>query len=214
MKARTSLIEFSAPLVSDTSAAINLIGTGCASAIIRALPVRMVATDAVPAELELGRVRGRKDADQFNELVAAGLVEIVQLGEVGTNYFESLVVGAAADTLDDGEAATIAYALEHNGTALIDEKKASRLCAGRFPGLGIGSTADILLHPEILRQLGADALAEAVFNALHNARMKVFPQFLDEIVRLIGPERAAMCQSLPRLVREGNISGPPAEPRR
>jgi predicted nucleic acid-binding protein len=174
----------------------------------------MVATDAVPAELELGRVRGRKDADQFNELVAAGLVEIVQLGEVGTNYFESLVVGAAADTLDDGEAATIAYALEHNGTALIDEKKASRLCAGRFPGLGIGSTADILLHPEILRQLGADALAEAVFNALHNARMKVFPQFLDEIVRLIGPERAAMCQSLPRLVREGNISGPPAEPRR
>ena len=34
--------------------------------------------------------------------------EVVRRREAGESYFESLVVGAAADTLDDGEAATIA----------------------------------------------------------------------------------------------------------
>jgi predicted nucleic acid-binding protein len=201
MEARTSLTKFPEPLVADTSAAINLVATGCAQDIIRALPVRVVAADAVPGELELGRSRRRKDADHFNQLVATGLIQIVQLGNTGAQYFESLVVGAAADTLDDGEAATIAYALEQHGTALIDEKKATRLCALRFPGLALRCTAEVLLHPVVLDQLGPQTLANAVFNALQNARMGVPPQFLAAIVRLIGAERAAKCLSLPRRAR-------------
>lgn len=201
MEARTSLIKFSAPLVADTSAAINLIATGCAPDIIRALPVRIVVADAIPGELELGRARGRGEADRFNELVVAGLVQVVQLGGTGTQYFESLVIGAAADTLDDGEAATIAYALELHGTALIDERKATRLCGTRFPGLGLCCTVGVLLHPEVTRQLGKEMLAGAVFKALHEARMRVLPQYLDDVVRLIGAERAALCPSLPKNTR-------------
>lgn len=201
MEARTSLIKVSSPLVADTSAAINLIATGSAPDILRALPVRVVAVDTVPGELELGRVRGRRDADCFQELVAAGFVEVVQLGDTGAQCFETLVVGVAAETLDDGEAATIAYAVEQNGTALIDERKATRLCGARFPGLRLCSTADILLHPEVMRQLGAEMLAGAVFNALINARMGIPSELLEDIVRLIGTERAATCPSLPPAAR-------------
>lgn len=191
MEARTSLTKFSAPLVADTSAAINLIATGCAERIIRTLQVQVVAADAVFGELELGRSRGRDDADRFNELVAAGLVQVVKLGETGAQYFENLVVGAAADTLDDGEAATIAYALEHQGTALIDEKKATRLCAVRFPRLAFRCTADLLLHPDMLRQLGAEVVGNAVYNSLKNARRG----FCRGIwTRLCGSsERTALC---------------------
>lgn len=112
-----------------------------------------------------------------------------------------LVIGPAATTLDDGEAATIANALAHAGTALIDERKATRLCAERFPQLRLACTDDVLNHPEIQRQLGAQALSDAVFNALDSGRMRVLPQHLEWIVELIGVERAALCQSLPRRVR-------------
>jgi predicted nucleic acid-binding protein len=201
MEARTSLTDFSAPLVADTSAVINLIATGCAPDIIRALPAKVVAVDTIPGELELGRIRGRGDADRFNELVQAGLVQVVQLGKTGTQHFESLVIGAAADTLDDGEAATVAYALELHGTALIDGRKATRLCGTRFPGLELRCTADLLLRADMLRQLGAEVMGNAVYNALQGARMGILPQCLDKVVRLIGAERAALCPSLSRAAR-------------
>lgn len=196
-----SLTELSTPQVADASVVINLIATGCAPSIVRALPGRLVVVDVVSSELEAGRLRGRHESDRLSELVAAGLVEIVKLGEIATQYFEELIVGSAAATLDDGEAATIAYAVETTGTVLIDERKANRICAERFPELRIGCTVDILTHPEVQRHLGARALANAVFNALQEGRMRVFPHHLDEIVRLIGRERAALCQSLPRSVR-------------
>jgi predicted nucleic acid-binding protein len=201
MGSPTFLTDPSVQLVTDASAVINLIATGCAPTIIAAVPNRMLVVDVVPAELATGRARGRKDGDRFQELIAAGLVEIVTLGNLASQYFEELVVGSAVATLDDGEAATIAYAVEHAGTAVLDERKATRMCAARFPTLRVASTVDILLHPEEQRQHGPAMLADAVFNALHDGRMGVFPQHLERVLELIGHERAALCQSLPRAVR-------------
>jgi len=208
MGSLTFLTDISAPLVADTSVVINLIATGCAPAIVRALPSRLVVVDVVPAELDTGRRHGRHNFDCLNELVDVGLVEIVSLGDVATQYFTELVIGPAAATLDDGEAATIAYAVEKAGTALIDERKATRICADRFPVLRIGCTVDILVHPEVQFHLGIERLAEAVFSALQNGRMRVFPRHLERIVGLIGYERAARCQSLPRSVRLSPLQCP------
>jgi predicted nucleic acid-binding protein len=187
--------------VADTSAIINLIATGCAPVIIRALPNRLIVAEVVSAELEDGRCRGRAEADRLNELVANGLVEIVSLGDAASRYFEELVIGPAAATLDDGEAATIAYAVEHAGAAIIDERKATRICSDRFPALPVGCTVDILLHSEVQRVLGPEALATAVFNALQDGRMRVFPRHVERIVAVIGHGRAARCPSLPRSAR-------------
>src|SRR5688572_30708230 len=109
----TSLIDPATFLVADTSAVINLNATGCAMDIIRALPNRIVVVDVVAGELDTGRSRGRRDADLLNDLIAAGIVAQVSLGENGEQVFEQLVVGPAAMTLDDGEAATIGYAVAH-----------------------------------------------------------------------------------------------------
>ncbi len=201
MGSPTFLADFSGPIVADTSVVINLIATGCAHTILGALPKRLVVVDVVPAELDLGKRLGRNNSARLTELVAGGLVEIVALGDPGTMYFSELIIGPALETLDDGEAATIAFAVEHSGTALIDERKATRICADRFPDLSIGSTVDILMHSEVQRKLDAEALAGAVFNALKEGRMRVLPHHLERIVLLIGRERAAQCQSLPRSVR-------------
>ena len=73
MGSLTFLTDISAPLVADTSVVINLIATGCAPAIVRALPSRLVVVDVVPAELDTGRRHGRHNFDCLNELVDVGL---------------------------------------------------------------------------------------------------------------------------------------------
>jgi predicted nucleic acid-binding protein len=212
MGSQTFLTDITTPLVADTSVIINLIATGCAAAIVRALPTGLVVVNVVPAELDVGRRNGRHNSDRLNELVDVGLVEIVNLGDVAMQHFTELVIGPATATLDDGEAATIAYAVERAGTALIDERKAIRICADRFPRLRIGSTVDILIHPEVQRHLDAETLATAVFNALQHGRMRVLPHHLEHVVSLIGQERAAQCQSLPKSVRLSTSQSPEHQP--
>jgi predicted nucleic acid-binding protein len=207
MGSSTALSDPASQLIADASTIINLIATRNARAIVSALPNRVVVVDIVPRELETGRARGRETCDRLNELVTAGVVRIVELGDDAAPHFEELVIGAAAATLDDGEAATIAYALAHAATALIDERKATRICAERFPQLRVACTVDVLIHPDVQRQLGPDMLSEAVFNALHGGRMGVLPHHLEWIVGLIGDERAARCPSLPRRVRASQQSG-------
>lgn len=201
MGSATFLTEIGAAAVIDTSAAINLTATGCAAQILQALPFRLAATDTVPLELEEGRRRGRRDADLFHELVSGQFLEVVALGNHGAEIFESLVLGKAAETLDDGEAATIAYAVERGATAIIDERKANRICGERFPSLRVGSTVDLLSHPDVLNVLGRNRLADAVFSALTLARMRIFPHHVDWVIELIGTEQANQCTSLPRSLR-------------
>jgi predicted nucleic acid-binding protein len=201
MRSPTFLTDPNIPLVGDSSTVINLIATGCAPAILMAVPNPLVVVDVIPGELDTGRRRGRPHADRLQELVAAGHVQIVQLCDTGWLHFESLVVGPALETLDDGEAATIAYAAARGAVAVLDEKKGTRLCGLRFPNIGSITTVDLLLHPQVRLSLGDEPFADAVFAALRDARMAVFPRHLDEIVRLVGPERAAQCLSLPKGIR-------------
>jgi predicted nucleic acid-binding protein len=194
----TALTDPAAQLVADTSTMINLIATGSAADIIAALPNRIAVVDVVPAELELGRTRGREACDRLKELASSGALEIVELDADALPYFEELVVGSAIETVDDGEAATIAYALAHSATALIDERKATRICREQFPGLRLACTIDVLIHDDVRQRLGETRLADAVFRALQDAKMGVFAPHLAWIVGLIGAERAALCPSVPR----------------
>ncbi len=211
MRSPTFLTDPLIPLVADSSTVINLIATGCAPTIIRAVPNRIVVVDVIPGELDTGRPRGRRDADHLQELVAAGHIEVVTLSDTGWLHFESLVAGPGPETLDDGEAATIAYAVEKNAVAIIDEKKGKRLCGARFPSTQLVSTADVLLHPAVRLKLGDEAFADAVFAALQDARMAVFPHHLGAILRLIGPKRATQCPSLPKGLRDSAQNAAPAE---
>jgi predicted nucleic acid-binding protein len=165
------------------------------------LPNRFVVTDNACAELEAGARNGHHDARQLHELINAGLVQRVQLGTEGAVIYESLIVGSALCTLDDGEAATIAYASEAASIALIDERKARSLCAASFPNLLVTSTVELLMHDAIATALDAQGQIEALVNALTRARMRVPVEHLTKITALLGTERIATCMSLPKRVR-------------
>lgn len=197
-----SLSEEPALLVADTSVVINLNATGCAEAILKALPHRFVVVDVVVDEIEGGVRKGRQDAVKLAALIEADLIEVVTLGPQGLAVFEDLVLGPASDTLDDGEAATIAYAREAGARALIEERKARRLAAERHSDVPLGCTADLLRHANVERAVGAAGIVAAVHNALVGARMRVLAQHLDWVVGVIGDECAANCRSLPEAIRK------------
>lgn len=196
-----SLSEQPALLIADTSVVINLNATGCAERILKSLPHRVALVDVVVDEIKDGLRKGRQDSVKLVALIEANVVEVVKLGPKGLLRFESLVVGSAGETLDDGEAATIAYAEEAGARALIDERKARRLVAERHAAIPLGCTADLLACGHVERAIGLAGIADAVHNALVGARMRVLDQHMDWAVRLIGDERAAVCRSLPQLTR-------------
>lgn len=186
--------------IADASVWINLVATGCADRILRATPVPLRITDVAFGELERGRAKGRQAADEVAALIHVGLVEVIALEPEDENLFLSLVSGGAAETLDDGEAATLACAYRLGVCALIDERKATMIAARRFGGMEVGSTVDLLLSPEVRGACGAD-LGEVLFGALTGARMRVPEHHAEEVIRLLGPERSATCHSLPARLR-------------
>ena len=203
MERQSCLTDLALPVVADTSVVINLTATQYSEAILNALPNRFLVVSQVTLELKEDRQARRDDSAAFDELATSGQATIVQLGKRGMQRYSELVSGPAAQTLDDGEAATIAYALEHSAIPLIDERKANRICAQRFAELSTASTVDLLAHDNVQATLGYDRLATAVFNALYHGRMRVLPHHLSWVVDLLGLERARQCRSLPTSARSG-----------
>lgn len=205
MVRQSCLSDRTISVVADTSVVINLNATQCSEAILEALPNPFLVVSEVVPELESGLQFGRNDVAALEAWITSGRVRIEQLGHAGVQQFSNLVSGPAAQTLDDGEAATIALALEIKPHAipLIDERKANRICADRFVHLVTGSSVDLLAQDDVQAALGTARLADAVFNALLVGRMRVLPHHLDWVVSLIGPKRARQCESLPRSVRSG-----------
>lgn len=192
-----------APLTLDASVAINLNATGSIERILDALPNSVVVLDVVKRELEAGRAKGRTDADMIAALVKSGRIQLVSLSQECEGNFLAMVSGSAASTLDDGEAATIAWSVAHGGIPVVDEKKGQAICRDRFPAILACTTTDILAHEHVRAALGEADLADAIFSALRIARMRVPDCHLDWVVQQIGQSRASICTSLPLSVRGG-----------
>lgn len=195
------LTDPKAIVVCDASTVINLNATGCAVTILKAFPNPFVMSEIALAELQEDKRSNRNDAKLAAELEGLGLINVMPLDDASSSHFERLVAGKTIDTLDDGEAATIACAVAIGGIPIIDERKATRICRERYPSLRVGCTIDILAHETLAGTLGTAAVSEAVVNALQQARMRVLPHCLPWVVDLIGPANASLCPSLPARAR-------------
>ncbi|MFB9980650.1 hypothetical protein ACFSQQ_00650 [Mesorhizobium kowhaii] len=189
-------------LIADANVVIGLNASGHAGRIIELTRRRIIVPDNAGNELAIGARFGHDDGAQLEALVAEGLVERMMLDRTALATYEALIDGTHGDTLDDGEAATIAIAVRLGGVAVLDERKARRMCAQHFPAIVQGCTAQWLLGAAAL---GRAAHAEAMVNALQKGRMLVPSEFLNDVVALIGQEAAGACPSLPRLVRQAAI---------
>ena len=206
MSHQSSWLDGATSLVGDASVWINLVATGRTEEILRSSPAELVITTTALGELENGRAKGRQTAAEVAKLIEAGFVREVSLSSSDEAVFLGLVAGPTSLTLDDGEAATIAYALGSGTVALIDERKATNLSADRYPALIVMSTTDLLLADPIASFFQADGLAECLFLALTVARMRVPDRHLADVCDLLGPDRCRECRSLPAAWRQSEGS--------
>ena len=189
-------------LICDASFWINLVATQSAEPLIGAWGHPLSLTTVAYTELKSGELTGRTAGAAVTDLVARGLVHVVEHSPEDDELYLSLIVGAASETLDDGEASTIVCAIRQGGIAIIDERKAISLAATRFPTLPVLSTTDLLLDGRVADALGEASMIDALFGALSDARMRVPPHKLTEVVALIGAERAKLCSCLPLRLRK------------
>ena len=201
MEPRNFLVDSEAPMLADTGVVINLDATGCCGRILDALPNRLLVSEIAVDELRRGEIERAREENGIWEIIARGQAEVVVLTFEGVRRFRSLTSGRAAETLGDGEAATIACAIDLMAVAAIDERKGLRISAEKFPSLVTATTLDALAHPQVQSGLGMERLSEAVFNALTRARTRVPRQYCQWVVDLIGSENARICNSLPHSVR-------------
>jgi predicted nucleic acid-binding protein len=183
-------------LVLDASVVINLLGTGTADKIVRALGRRCVVERNAWREVTRDPLTGRSAAEPLGLLADVGLLERQQMQGAATTVFLDLSLAQPPEGLGDGEAATLAHAVKGGATAVIDEKKALRIGAAKFPELRLLATLDLLSVGSVAEALGRATLADAVFSALIHARMRVPSEFRKWVVDLIGRERALRSPSL------------------
>ena len=192
------LDEADVVLALDASVVITLLGTGMAAKIIGALGRKCIVERNAWREVTKDPLTGRSAAEPLGVLTDVGLLERQEMQGDATAVFLDLSLAQPPEGLGDGEAATLAHAVTSGASAVIDERKAIRIGAAKFPKLRLLSTLDLLNAGSVAEALGGAALADAVFSALINARMRVPSEFREWVVDLIGRDRASRSPSLGR----------------
>jgi predicted nucleic acid-binding protein len=183
-------------LVIDASVLINLLGCGAVEEVLRALPAVVLIERRTLAEVLRDPSRELPARAQRERLIEQRLLRVLQLEGDAVGRFLDLV--AAPHELDDGEAATIACALELNAVAVLDERKARRIVREQFSTLTLSSTAGLfrtLLEQERMDNTRVRGLLLA---AIQRARMSVPAEEIDWVIGLLGPETAGQCPSIRR----------------
>lgn len=198
-----SSINPNASLIVDASVIINLIASGIPKEIFASFPnLACVVDDIILDELDRGNKNGHTDASALRALILDKTVKPVSMTDNCWAHFEDLVSGNAATTLDDGEAATLAYCATHQSIPVIDEKKANRICKEKYPKLFPLCSSELFMLAQRSGKIKDAQLAEAVYLALSKSRMRVMNDHAQWVVNLVGPQRAANCTSLPRSTRQ------------
>lgn len=182
----------------DTSVLINLVHSEHVHAILERFQYKCAITHEVKLEIDRGKKTNRISSVIVDDLVNEKIIESLELTQESFRKFLMLVSLPRSASVGDGEASTIALADEVHGIVCVDDKKASKACGEYFPSLDRMSSVDLFFEIKLDSAFGESHLAESVYNALRNARMHVPDNRLDDVVFLIGRDRAKECTSLPR----------------
>lgn len=184
--------------VFDSSAIINLIGSGFAKRILTKLSAPSLLEGFVYNEV----TKERKRRVFVDGLVARKLLQAVDMDDNEASFFVSLISSSPKDSLHDGEAATLSIARYRKGIAVIDEKKALRIAREQNRPIPTCCTLDLLRLPSIIQDIKGPKLNKAVFNALKRARMRIPINHEEWVLGLLSAEQIAQCTSIRNQMRE------------
>lgn len=184
-------------IVLDASVVINLLACGDAAGVLKALNRRALVPTQVIDEIDREPIRHPDDLSSFPSLLKAGLLLPHDLEDKHYLSFLELVGAPAPDGLGDGEAATIASAEQFQCTAIIDERKATRIARGRRDRHLTACTLDLYDCKELIAAYSRDQLASLVLSSMKHARMRIPPDRRAWVIDLLGEEAARQCACFP-----------------
>lgn len=153
-------------LILDSCCLLNLYASGQMGPILTTL-AEQVKVAAYVQEVEALRVYAvsKQASPTARELVKlelfieAGLLQIVSLeNKAEKNLFASL----AGQRLDDGEAISLALAIERGWAIATDDKRAQRICERDYSTVGVVSTPQLLKHWADVAHPSASLLAQTL----------------------------------------------------
>ena len=164
-----------ARLVLDASVAINLLGTGVGTAILEATPAPVLMEEHAFREIRRHPIHSRDHTEDLGAWQDSCLLTVVSLFGEGKRIFEGPAGNGLVTQLDDGEAATIAYAVSEgkNTVPVIDERKATRLFKERWPERQVIDTVTLVRSLVEIKTLSEELARDAIHSALLHARMRV-----------------------------------------
>lgn len=180
-------------LVIDTSVLINLIASDGITQILSGLSLEIFLTDAVSRELKKHPKDGSNCSQLLDSLIGQGLLKPVKLLPPALERYLELTL-----ELGDGEASVIAYAVMHNQcTAVIDEKKARRICQERFHLAPPFCTVDLFQEYFFRVKPDLPEFRPLLFNAVKIGRMRILTEADENWVKeMLGYELIQQCPSL------------------
>ena len=159
--------------VFDTSVWINLLATERAQAILDLLGADGHLPSQVLRELRRHPITGRPLDFNAHPVAALRGVNAARLGGNEADLFVELVAAPQGSALGDGEAAAIAVAVHRNAVLAIDERKARRILAQRFPQVPLIRSCDLLQSTILAEGLGSEIANECFEKALKHGRMHI-----------------------------------------
>ena len=160
------------PIVLDASAIINLLGCGDMQSVLRALSVVCLVEEKTLNEVERHPVPGYDHRPVIRDLQESGALKVERMSELEYRIYISLIQGNMTARLDSGESAAIALS-SRGHPVVIDENKARRVLAQRFPGTKFCSTLRLLLTAGKRDSWTLEAVQHLVLSARKHARMGV-----------------------------------------
>ena len=140
--------------------------------VLRALGVTCLVEEKTLGEVERHPVAGYDHRPVIRELQQSSALKVERMSGPEYEIYISLVQGNLTGRLDDGESAAIALS-SRGYPVVIDENKARRVLAKKFPGTPFCSTLRLLLTAGQRGSLPLDAVQHLVLSARRNARMGV-----------------------------------------
>lgn len=197
MSANLSIIDNgSRSLILDASVLINLIGSHALPSIISSLNGRLFIEEVTFNEITYDPRDGNPVGHLLSDLINKAYLKKEKMNKETMDTFYDLIGAPSPDDLGDGEAATIALAVQLKGIAVIDDKKALRIASKFHPSMPTCTTLDIFTSDLILNSLGPDKLSDALFMSIKNGRMRVPHCHKEWTIKTIGIDRATQCLGL------------------
>lgn len=190
MQSPSKLKTESSPLFLDASVVINLVASSYMEGILLALKRPIMVAEEACSEFKRHPRDGGSSKPVLEALQNRGRICIARMSDSQLEVFLRLTGCPPPDDLGDGEAATLACA-DKVGCVAIDDKKAIRIASRDFPDQVVYSTLDLFCAEPVLRGLRKPVLAQAIYDSIKTARMRVPHHWKPWLFSLLGKVRAA-----------------------